>query len=88
LERIVVDEASDGLSGGRWLLRAMSDQSERARAFNLQMKWFRLRGLPADREPEPDVVVLPDDVVVLPEAAESTIDLTATAAQAVPRQRD
>jgi hypothetical protein len=88
LERIVEDEASDGLSGGRWLLRAMSEQSERARAFNLQMKWFRLRGLPADREPEPDVVALPDDVVVLPDAAEPTIDLTATAVRAVPRQRD
>ncbi len=78
--RTVVDEAADDLSGGRWLLRAMSEQSERAHAFNRQMRWFRLRGRTVDLTPVPEVVVLP-------EAGQPTIDLTASAEQAVPRQR-
>ena len=74
----MVDETSDPLSGGRWLLRAMSEQSGRAQAFNRQMLWFRLRRQPL--EPEPEGVVPPD-------AGQPTIDLTASAEQAVPRQR-
>jgi hypothetical protein len=82
VRRIVVDEADkpDDLSGGRWLLRAMSEQSERAHAFNRQMRWFRLRGRPVDLTPVPEVVVLP-------EADQEAVDLTATAGLAVPRQR-
>jgi len=77
----VVDETSDPLSGGRWLLRAMSEQSGRAQAFNRQMLWFRLRKQPVDPEPVPEGVAPPD-------AVQPTIDLTASAEQAVPRQRD
>ena len=84
---VVEDQPDDGMSVGRGFLRAMAEQSERARAFNRQMLWFRLRRLPADREPDRSCFPLPDDVVVLPDAGQPTIDLTASAEQAVPRQR-
>ena len=74
----MANETSDPLSGGRWLLRAMSEQSGRAQAFNRQMLWFRLRKQPVDHEPES---------VAQPAAVQATIDLTASAEQAVPRQR-
>ena len=76
----MVDDAADDKSGGRWLLRAMSEQSERAHAFNRQMRWFRLRGRPVDLTPVPEVAVLPD-------AEQKMFDLTASEEPPVPRER-
>jgi hypothetical protein len=76
------DDRSDDLAGGRGFLRDMSDQSRRARAFDRRLEWARLRHLIAA---EPDAV--PPELVVLPDADQAVVDLTASAEPAVPRQR-
>ena len=78
------DQPDDGMSVGRGFLRDMDAQTRRARAFDRRLQWARLRR----QIPPSDAGVLPEpDLVVLPDAGQSTIDLTASAEQAVPHQR-
>ena len=78
-------QPDDAMSVGQGFLRDMDAQTRRARAFDRRLQWVRLRRL----IPSPDPAVLPvPQAVVLPDAGQPTIDLTATAERAVPRQRD
>ena len=75
-----MDGAADGGSDGRRFLDAMSDQSQRAHAFNRRMSWFRMRSRLVD-------LPVPPEVVVLSDADRSVIDVTTSAETVIPNQR-
>jgi hypothetical protein len=74
---VTEQQPDDAMSVGQGFLRDMDAQTRRARAFDRRLQWARLRRL-----------IPPPDAVVLPDTGQPTIDLTATAERAVPRQRD
>ena len=78
----VGDDQPDDLAGGRGFLRDMADQSRRARAFDRRLEWARLRHLIVA-----DPVAGPPELIVLPDAGQATVPVTASAEPAVPRQR-
>lgn len=76
------DDQPNDLAGGRGFLRDMTDQSRRARAFDRRLEWARLRHLIVA-----DAVDVSPEIIVLPDAGQTAVPLTASAEPAVPHQR-